>query len=108
MHRHSFLDFVDWDPFDDDPFEMDFQNHDLYFPRIPRELGVRHVTAAHPLVKRNDHKMFQLSMDVKGFDPNELSLQLEGRELLIKRLSVVRRKKRQTLLPKKILLASKT
>ena len=84
LHRHSFLDFVDWDPFDDDPFEVDFQNHDLYFPRIPRELGVRHVTAAHPLVKRNYHKMFQLSMDVKGFDPNELSLQLEGRELLIK------------------------
>ena len=61
-----------------------FQNHDLYFPRIHRALGVRHVTAAHPLVKRNDHKMFQLSMDVKGFDPNELSLKLEDRELLIK------------------------
>ena len=63
-----------------------FQNHDLYFPRIHRALGVRHVTAGHPLVKRNDHKIFQLSMDVEGFDPNELSLKLEGRELLIKGL----------------------
>ena len=61
-----------------------FHNHDLYFPRIPRALGVRHVTAAHPLVKRNDHEIFQLSMDVKGFDPNELSLKIEGRELLIR------------------------
>lgn len=84
-HRHNFLDFVNWNPFDDDPFELDFfQDHDLYFPRIHRALGVRHVTAAHPLVKRNDHKIFQLSMDVKGFDSNELSLKLDGRELLIK------------------------
>ena len=61
-----------------------FHNHDLFFPRIHRALGVRHLTALHPLVKRNDHENFQLSMDVKGFDPNELSLKLEGRELIIK------------------------
>lgn len=63
-----------------------FHNHDLYFPRLPRALGARHVTAAQPLVKRNDHEIFQLSMDVRGFDPNEISLKLEGRELLIKGL----------------------
>lgn len=61
-----------------------FQHHDLYFPRLHRALGVRHVTVAHPLVKRNDQKIFQLSMDVKGFDPKELSLKLDDRELLIK------------------------
>lgn len=61
-----------------------FHNHDLYFPRIHRALGVRHVTAAHPLVKRNDNEIFQLSMDVKGFEPNKLSLKLVGRELIIK------------------------
>lgn len=61
-----------------------FHNHNLFFPRIHRALSVRHVTAAHPLVKRNDHEIFRLSMDVKGFDPNELALKLEGRELLIK------------------------
>ena len=61
-----------------------FHNHDLNFPRIHRALGVRHVTAAQPLVKRNDHEIFQLSMDVRGFDPKEISLKLEGRELLIK------------------------
>ena len=61
-----------------------FHHHGPPFPRIHRALGVRHVTAAHPLVRRNDHEIFQLSMDVKGFDPNELSLKLEGRELLIK------------------------
>jgi len=84
-HGHNFLDFVNWDPFDDDPFEMDFfHNHDLYFPRIHRAVSVRHVAAVHPVVKRNDHESFQLSVDVKGFGPNELSLKLEGRELLIK------------------------
>lgn len=61
-----------------------FQHHDLYFPRLHRALGVRHVTVAHPLVKRNDQNIFQLSMDVKGFDPKELSLKLDDRELLIK------------------------
>ena len=66
--------------------EMDFfHNHyDLFFPRIHRALGVRHVAAVHPVVKRNDHENLQLSMDVKGFDPNDLSLKLEGRELIIK------------------------
>lgn len=85
-HRNNFLDFVNWDPFDDDPFEMDFfrGNHDLYFPRIHRALGARHVTVAHPLVMRNDNVLFQLTMNVDGFDPNELSLKLVGRELLIK------------------------
>ena len=84
-HRSNFPDFVNWDPFDDDPFEIDFfHNHDLYLPRIHRARGVRHVTATHPLVKRNDNNLFQLSMDVNGFDPNELSLKLVGRELFIK------------------------
>lgn len=84
-HRNNFFDFANWDPFDDDPFEIDFfHNHDLYIPRIHRALGVRHVTVAPPLVKRNDNELFQMSMDVHGFDPSELSVKLVGRELLIK------------------------
>ena len=78
------FDLVNWDPFDDDPFEMEFlQNHYLYFPRIHWAWTDHRMRVPHPLVTRNDKQNFQLSIDVKGFDSNELSLKLVGRELLI-------------------------
>ena len=84
-HRNNFLDFVNWDPFEDDPLEMAFfHNQDPYFPRIHRTIGASHRPVSYPLVKRNDEDVFKLVLDVNGFDPNELSLKLAGRELLIK------------------------
>ena len=84
-HRRNIFDLVDWDPFDDDPFEMDvFHDHDLFFPRIHWARADYSMRVPQPLVTRNDKDNYQLSMDVKGFDPKELSLKLVGRELLIK------------------------
>ena len=84
-HRNNFLDFVNWDPFEDDPLEMAFfHNQDPYFPRIHRTIGASHRPVSYPLVKRNDEDVFKLVLDVNGFNPNELSLKLAGRELLIK------------------------
>ena len=61
-----------------------FHDHDLYFPSIRRTRDVSHMAISYPFVKRNDKDVFQLFVDVNGFNPNELSLKLEGRELLIK------------------------
>ena len=84
-HRNNILDFVNWDPFEDDPLEMAFfHNQDPYFPRIHRTIGASHRPVSYPFVKRNDEDVFKLVLDVNGFDPNELSLKLAGRELLIK------------------------
>lgn len=84
-HRNNFFDFANWDPFEDDPFEMAFfHNQDPYFPRLHNTVGVSHRPVSYPFVKRNDEDVFQLVLDVSGFDPNELSLKLDGRELLIK------------------------
>ncbi|XP_022799337.1 heat shock protein 23-like [Stylophora pistillata] len=61
-----------------------FHNQDPYFPRLHKTVGVSHKLVSYPFVKRNDEDVFQLVLDVNGFDPNELSLKLDGRELLIK------------------------
>ena len=36
-----------------------------------------------PLVKRNDKQNYQLAIDVKGFEPKDLSIKLIGRDLLV-------------------------
>lgn len=85
-HRRNIFELVNWDPFDDDPFiEMDlFHDHDLFFPSIHWARADYRKRVPQPLMTRNDKDNYQLSMDVKGFDPKELSLKLVGRELLIK------------------------
>lgn len=76
---------MNWDPFEDDPFEIDFfHNHDLNFPRIQWPAWAdNHMRVPHSLVTRDDKNSYQLFLDVKGFDPKELSLKLVGRELVI-------------------------
>lgn len=94
-HRNNFLDFVNWDPFEDDPLETAFfHNRDPYFPRIHRTIGASHRPVSYPLVKRNDEDVFKLVLDVNGFDPNELSLKLAGRELLSRALTLATGKHR--------------
>lgn len=84
-HRRNIFELVNWDPFDDDPFEMDpFHDHHLFFPRIHWARADYRMRVPQPLVTKNDKDNYQLSMNVKGFDPKELSLKLDGRELLIK------------------------
>lgn len=36
-----------------------------------------------PLVKRNDKQNYQLAIDVKGFEPKDLSIKLIGRDVLV-------------------------
>lgn len=81
-HRRSIFDLIDWDPFDDDPFELDFF-HDLSFPRIQWARSNQHMRNLTPLVKRNDKQNYQLAIDVKGFEPKDLSIKLIGRDLLV-------------------------
>ena len=82
-HRRNLLDLVSWDPFDDDPFDFEFfHSHELYFPRI-HFARTGYQVVPHTLVTRNDKHTYQLSVDVKGFDPKDLSLKLVGRELVI-------------------------
>ena len=81
-HRRSIFDLINWDPFDDDPFELDFF-HDLSSPRIQWAGSHQHIRNPTPLVKRNDKQNYQLAIDVKGFEPKDLSIKLIGRDLLV-------------------------
>ncbi|CAH3175693.1 unnamed protein product [Porites evermanni] len=81
-HRRSVFDLIDWDPFDDDQFELDFF-HDLSFPRIQWARSNQHMKNPTPLVKRNDKRNYQLAIDVKGFEPKDLSIKLIDRDLLV-------------------------
>lgn len=84
-HRQSIRDLVNWDPFEHEPFTIDpfFHHHDWYFPTIHSRWLDDRMRVPEALVTRNDKTTYQLSVDVEGFDPKELSLRLVGRELTV-------------------------
>ncbi|XP_015775195.1 PREDICTED: uncharacterized protein LOC107353359 [Acropora digitifera] len=84
-HRQKIRDLVNLTPFELDPFQTDpfFQIHDLDFPRIHWPWPQHHLKVPQSSVTRNDKSGYQLSVDVEGFDPKDLSLRLIGRELFV-------------------------